>query len=91
MDQLLNKLIYALSLLKNSSFLPQDKVVEFSQMTPQQLLLATEQAAGHKKLVEWHDTLINEGQNLKKLTSVCIRTLIYCIYMVSLVVEYLGP
>ncbi|KAF8551716.1 hypothetical protein OG21DRAFT_245574 [Imleria badia] len=44
------------------SFLPQDKVSEFAQMTPQQLLRETQRAAGDSNLTNWHDTLITSGK-----------------------------
>ncbi|KAI9574324.1 P-loop containing nucleoside triphosphate hydrolase protein [Boletus coccyginus] len=47
------------------SFLPQDKVSEFAQMTPQQLLRETQRAAGDSNLTKWHDTLITSGKELK--------------------------
>ncbi|TFY82531.1 hypothetical protein EWM64_g1483 [Hericium alpestre] len=50
------------------SFLPQDKVSEFAQMTPQQLLRETQRAAGDEHLTAWHDTLINAGKEMKELT-----------------------
>ncbi|KAG1752385.1 P-loop containing nucleoside triphosphate hydrolase protein [Suillus paluster] len=49
------------------SFLPQDKVSEFAQMTPQQLLRETQRAAGDVNLTNWHDTLITAGKELKDL------------------------
>ncbi|KIJ69821.1 hypothetical protein HYDPIDRAFT_78852 [Hydnomerulius pinastri MD-312] len=49
------------------SFLPQDKVSEFAQMTPQQLLRETQRAAGDINLTTWHDTLISSGKELKVL------------------------
>ncbi|KAG2138085.1 uncharacterized protein EDB93DRAFT_1106448 [Suillus bovinus] len=49
------------------SFLPQDKVSEFAQMTPQQLLRETQRAAGDVNLSNWHDTLITAGKELKDL------------------------
>ncbi|GLB34268.1 putative P-loop containing nucleoside triphosphate hydrolase protein [Lyophyllum shimeji] len=49
------------------SFLPQDKVSEFAQMTPQQLLRETQRAAGDERLTSWHDTLIDAGKELKTL------------------------
>ncbi|KAI6040438.1 hypothetical protein EDC04DRAFT_1511263 [Pisolithus marmoratus] len=48
------------------SFLPQDKVSEFAQMSPQQLLRETQRAAGDPNLTSWHDTLIESGKELKK-------------------------
>ncbi|KAG1868097.1 P-loop containing nucleoside triphosphate hydrolase protein [Suillus tomentosus] len=53
------------------SFLPQDKVSEFAQMTPQQLLRETQRAAGDVNLSNWHDTLITAGKELKNLQDVC--------------------
>ncbi|WFD32277.1 Structural maintenance of chromosomes protein 5 [Malassezia sp. CBS 17886] len=44
------------------AFLPQDRVAEFAQMSPQVLLLETEQAAGHERLPQWHERLIDEGR-----------------------------
>ncbi|KAG8875354.1 Structural maintenance of chromosomes protein 5 [Tulasnella sp. 331] len=48
------------------SFLPQDKVASFARMTPQQLLLQTQLAAGDKSLPEWHKELIEKGEELQK-------------------------
>ncbi|EJD01702.1 P-loop containing nucleoside triphosphate hydrolase protein [Fomitiporia mediterranea MF3/22] len=53
------------------SFLPQDKVAEFAQMSPQQLLRATQKAAGDGQLLKWHDSLIELGQELKDVSSKC--------------------
>lgn len=39
-------------------FLPQDKVVEFAQMNPGELLTATEKAIGDARLATQHDKLI---------------------------------
>ena len=39
-------------------------------MTPQELLVATEKAAGNEHLLEWHTSLIETGQTLKKLNTV---------------------
>ncbi|KAF8437176.1 P-loop containing nucleoside triphosphate hydrolase protein, partial [Boletus edulis BED1] len=49
------------------SFLPQDKVSEFAQMTPQQLLRETQRAAGDPNLTMWHNTLITAGKELKSV------------------------
>ncbi|CCM05532.1 uncharacterized protein FIBRA_07758 [Fibroporia radiculosa] len=49
------------------TFLPQDKVSEFAQMSPQQLLRETQRAAGNANLTSWHDTLISSGKDLKQL------------------------
>ncbi|KAG5644817.1 hypothetical protein DXG03_007639 [Asterophora parasitica] len=49
------------------SFLPQDKVSEFAQMSPQDLLKETQRAAGDERLTAWHETLIHAGKELKTL------------------------
>ena len=49
----------------NSSFLPQDRVSEFAQMTPQQLLKETQRTAGNANLTMWHGTLVEKGKELK--------------------------
>ncbi|KAG5651262.1 hypothetical protein H0H81_009306, partial [Sphagnurus paluster] len=49
------------------SFLPQDKVSEFAQMSPQELLRETQRAAGDERLTKWHDTLIHDGKELRAL------------------------
>ncbi|KAN0097138.1 P-loop containing nucleoside triphosphate hydrolase protein [Tylopilus felleus] len=49
------------------SFLPQDKVSEFAQMSPQQLLRETQRAAGDAHLTKWHDVLIDSGKELKAM------------------------
>lgn len=38
-------------------FLPQDRVADFVKMTPQQLLVGTEQAVGSASLMENHEKL----------------------------------
>jgi hypothetical protein len=48
-----------------SSFLPQDKVSSFAHMTPQQLLVETQKAAGDPNLSSWFETLKDEGKQLK--------------------------
>ncbi|OZJ06471.1 hypothetical protein BZG36_00537 [Bifiguratus adelaidae] len=48
-------------------FLPQDKVVEFAQMTPSELLRETQKAAGAPELSVWHDQLIEMKK--KEMTS----------------------
>lgn len=55
----------------DSAFLPQDKVAEFAQMSPQQLLVQTQLAAGDKNLSSWHETLIKLGKETKILETVC--------------------
>ncbi|TEB23759.1 P-loop containing nucleoside triphosphate hydrolase protein [Coprinellus micaceus] len=47
------------------SFLPQDKVSSFAHMTPQQLLVETQKAAGDPNLSSWFETLKDEGKQLK--------------------------
>ena len=58
-----------------SSFLPQDKVAEFARLTPQELLKATQAAAGHEKLSTWHRALIEDGNRLRELVSVRLSML----------------
>ena len=53
------------------TFLPQDKVSSFAQMTPQQLLKETQKAAGNPNLTRWHHMLIDGGVNLRELDEVC--------------------
>ena len=53
-----------------SSSLPQDKVSEFAQMAPQQLLRETQRAAGDSDLTKWHDMLITYGKELKAVQEV---------------------
>lgn len=48
------------------SFLPQDKVSSFAHMTPQQLLVETQKAAGDPNLSSWFETLKVEGKQLKE-------------------------
>ena len=53
-------------------FLPQEKVVEFSKMTPTELLLSTEQAIGDGSLHQMHTRLISGGKELEELnTTLC--------------------
>ncbi|KAF9516831.1 hypothetical protein BS47DRAFT_1340449 [Hydnum rufescens UP504] len=58
--------VAALNLQVNNlcSFLPQDRVSEFAQLTPQQLLKETQKAAGASQLTEWHNILIEKSQEL---------------------------
>ncbi|KAH8827579.1 hypothetical protein DL96DRAFT_1599512 [Flagelloscypha sp. PMI_526] len=51
------------------SFLPQDKVSSFAAMTPVQLLRETQRAAGDVHLIEWHDTLISAGKELRDINA----------------------
>jgi structural maintenance of chromosomes protein 5 len=48
-------------------FLPQEKVVEFSKMSPTELLLSTERAIGNGRLADMHEKLISGGGDLRKL------------------------
>ncbi|KAJ9099824.1 hypothetical protein QFC21_003824 [Naganishia friedmannii] len=47
------------------AFLPQDKVAEFAQMNPKELLRATMGAAGDPNLTRWHDILVNNAGKLQ--------------------------
>ena len=47
------------------AFLPQDKVAEFAQMNPRELLKATMEAAGDPNLTTWHNTLVNSAGRLE--------------------------
>lgn len=58
----------------SSSFLPQDKVSEFAQMSPQQLLRETQRAAGDINLTSWHDTLIKSGKELTEVQQASLST-----------------
>ncbi|KAI9296882.1 P-loop containing nucleoside triphosphate hydrolase protein [Neoconidiobolus thromboides FSU 785] len=53
-------------------FLPQDKVAEFAQlqkMSPYDLLLATQKAAGESQMHEWHQRLIEHDKEMKSHNS----------------------
>ncbi|CAG8597007.1 13762_t:CDS:10, partial [Acaulospora morrowiae] len=50
-------------------FLPQDKVSEFAQMTPPELLVQTQRAVGEKELITWHERLIKLREEEKKLSA----------------------
>ncbi|KZT60822.1 P-loop containing nucleoside triphosphate hydrolase protein [Calocera cornea HHB12733] len=50
------------------AFLPQDRVSEFAQLTPEKLLIETQKAAGAAGLTNWHLQLIEYGQERKKIT-----------------------
>ena len=68
------QLYYRTALIKPcSSFLPQDKVAEFARMSPQELLRETQHAAGNSSLASWHESLIEKGKELKKMTEVYAR------------------
>ncbi|RUS31254.1 LOW QUALITY PROTEIN: P-loop containing nucleoside triphosphate hydrolase protein [Jimgerdemannia flammicorona] len=51
-------------------FLPQDKVCEFAQMSPPELLRETQKAAGETELSSWHDQLTEKRSEQKTLQSV---------------------
>ncbi|SGY66890.1 BQ5605_C004g02717 [Microbotryum silenes-dioicae] len=53
----------------HATFLPQDRVAAFSQMSSVELLRETEKAAGDDQLSDWHDLLVEEYANQKKLLS----------------------
>ena len=55
-----------------SSFLPQDKVSEFAQMSSQQLLKETQKAAGDENLTKWHQTLIESGKEFRVVQEVSL-------------------
>lgn len=59
-----------MNLYHDSSFLPQDKVSEFAQMSSQQLLKETQKAAGDENLTAWHQTLIESGKEFRKVQEV---------------------
>jgi hypothetical protein len=52
------------------AFLPQDKVAEFAQMNPKELLRATMGAAGDPNLTRWHDILVNNAGKLQTFLQV---------------------
>ena len=58
-----------------SSFLPQDKVAEFAKMAPITVLRETMRAAGDPRLSKWHETLIEKGAKLRKISAVCVSQL----------------
>jgi hypothetical protein len=60
-------------LFVHSSFLPQDKVSGFAQMSPQQLLKETQRAAGEENLSAWHQILIDHGNELRGIQCVCLQ------------------
>ncbi|RHZ89185.1 hypothetical protein Glove_18g107 [Diversispora epigaea] len=50
-------------------FLPQDKVCEFSQMSPPELLMQTQKAVGEKEMIEWHERLIELRNEEKSIST----------------------
>lgn len=58
---------YGIQIGNLCSFLPQDKVSQFAQMSPSTLLLETQKVAegtGIGDLTEWHNDLISSGKDL---------------------------
>jgi hypothetical protein len=55
--------------------LPQDKVGNFAQLTPQELLRETEKAAGTESMLILHDKLIGLKKELKSLDLVSFKIL----------------
>lgn len=53
-------------------FLPQDKVVEFAKLKPEQLLEETQKAVGDSSLHDRHCALIEECCALKAIETVCL-------------------
>ncbi|KAG9041717.1 Structural maintenance of chromosomes protein 5, partial [Tulasnella sp. UAMH 9824] len=51
------------------AFIPQNRVAEFAAMTPEDLLVRTEQAAGDSNLYAWHQKLIEDGAELQKISA----------------------
>ena len=51
-------------------FLPQDRVVAFSQLKPTELLMETEKAIGDAHLLKMHNDLISMRSNIKGLQTV---------------------
>ncbi|RIA89012.1 P-loop containing nucleoside triphosphate hydrolase protein [Glomus cerebriforme] len=50
-------------------FLPQDKVSEFAQLSPPELLIQTQKAVGDKEMSEWHERLIKLREEERSLLS----------------------
>ncbi|KAF2201694.1 P-loop containing nucleoside triphosphate hydrolase protein [Delitschia confertaspora ATCC 74209] len=50
-------------------FLPQDRVVEFSAMTPVDMLRETQRAAAPEEMIQWHEQLKGLRADQKKLES----------------------
>ncbi|KAG8923808.1 Structural maintenance of chromosomes protein 5, partial [Tulasnella sp. 408] len=51
------------------AFIPQNRVAEFAAMSPEDLLVRTEQAAGDSNLYTWHQKLIEDGAELQKISA----------------------
>mmetsp|Transcript_40466 Transcript_40466/g.96183 ORF Transcript_40466/g.96183 Transcript_40466/m.96183 type:complete len:1063 (+) Transcript_40466:234-3422(+) len=56
---------YNIQLDNLCQFLPQDKVVEFAKLKPQELLIATEKALGDAHLHKMHTELVEVRNNMK--------------------------
>lgn len=54
-----------------SHFLPQDKVCEFAQLTPEKLLRETERAVGDMDMLLQHEKLIDLKASHKNDLNVC--------------------
>lgn len=57
--------------LRSSSFMPQERVAQFAEMSPQELLRQTQKAAGPAQMTEWHEKLIEltkEGKEVGKVS-----------------------
>jgi hypothetical protein len=48
-------------------FLPQDRVVEFARLSPEQLLLETEKAIGNAELFKMHEELVEKKKGIEGL------------------------
>lgn len=56
----------------SSQFLPQDKVVEFAQLKPEELLLATQKATDSSELVNWFQEIIRIQSNQASIQQVYV-------------------
>jgi hypothetical protein len=64
----------------------QEKVVEFSKMSPEELLINTERAIGDAALFNMHNSLINGGKDLKdKQTDLCAPSRLHSWHLLVLV------
>lgn len=57
-----------------SSFLPQDKVAEFAKMNPVEVLKETMRSAGDRRMLKWHEKLVELGSQEKDAESVSEET-----------------
>lgn len=60
----------------DSSFLPQDKVSEFAQMSSQQLLKETQKAAGDTNLTSWREMFIESGKEARTMKEVSLSRIL---------------